>query len=154
MKHIKNMVSEFTNLDSKVKKLFTDFFFHENPLLMVNEAKWQPNIDIYETSNGLIIKMELAGARQKDIDITYDKNSLIIKGERHDYSVPDRVQCRQIEINYGEFERKIFIEENLDYTIDSDNIRATYKNGMLFIFVPYIKKIQSNKSIKIKIDEE
>jgi len=148
------MISEFTNLDSNVKKLFTDFFFHENPLLMVNETDWQPNTDIYETSNGLIVKIELAGVHQKDIDITYNKNSLTIKGKRHDYSVPDRVQCRQIEINYGEFERKIFIENGLDYTIDSDNIKATYKNGMLFIFVPYKKIIKSNKSMKIEIDEE
>lgn len=154
MKHIKSLLTEFNRLDSEVRKIFADFFFNENPLLMITETHWRPNTDVYETSKGIIVKMEIAGVKQNDIDITYENGKLIVRGRRPDYSVPDRVQCKQIEINYGEFERVITFERSIDRSIDTDNIKATYKEGMLFIFIPFLKKITPEQRIKIKIEEE
>ncbi len=154
MKHLKSLLTEFNRLDAEVRKIFADFFFNENPLLMITETHWRPNTDIYETSKGIIIKIEIAGVKQNDIDITYKNGKLIVKGRRPDYSVPDRVQCKQIEINYGEFERTITIERNFEKSIDIDNIKATYKDGMLFIFMPFLKRIVSEQKIKIEIEKE
>lgn len=151
MKHIKSFLLEFSKLDPDVRKIFSDFFIHENPLLMVTEIHWQPNTDIYETSKGIIIKMEIAGVKKEDIDITYKRNKIIVRGVRHDYSIPDRIQCKQIEINYGEFERIInFEHSSSDRTIDFENIKATYRDGMLFIFVPFLKIIKPEHKIKIE----
>jgi len=98
--------------------------------------------------------MEIAGVKQSDIDITYENGKLIVRGRRPDYSVPDRVQCKQIEINYGEFERVITLERSIDRSIDTDNIKATYKEGMLFIFVPFLKNVTPEQRIKIKVEGE
>lgn len=154
MRHPKSLLTEFNRLDIEVRKIFTDFFFNENPLLMITETHWRPNTDIYETSKGIIIKMEIAGVKQDDIDITYEMGKIIIRGRRPDYSVPDRVQCRQIEINYGEFERIISIESASEKAIDFENIKATYKEGMLFIFVPFLKVVRPERKIKINIGDE
>ncbi len=154
MRHIKSLLTEFNRLDSEVRKIFADFFFNENPLLMITETHWRPNTDVYETSKGIIIKMEIAGVKQSDIDITYENGKLIVRGRRPDYSVPDRVQCKQIEINYGEFERVITLERSIDRSIDTDNIKATYKEGMLFIFVPFLKNVTPEQRIKIKVEGE
>jgi len=154
MRHIKSLLTEFNRLDSEVRKIFADFFFNENPLLMITETHWRPNTDVYETSKGIIIKMEIAGVKQSDIDITYENGKLIVRGRRPDYSVPDRVQCKQIEINYGEFERVITLERNIDRSVDTDNIKATYKEGMLFIFVPFLKNVTPEQRIKIKVEGE
>ncbi len=154
MINYKYFFEEFSHLDADIKKIFYDFFTNENPLLMITETHWAPNTDIYETANGIIIKMEIAGVKQKDIEIIYDKNKIKIKGRRPDYSVPDRVSCKQMEINYGEFEKIISLDEYKDKYIDEDKIKATYKDGMLFIFIPYLKKVEEKKnSIKIKIEE-
>ncbi|MBN1898100.1 MAG: Hsp20/alpha crystallin family protein [Spirochaetes bacterium] len=154
MRPLKSLLTEFNNLDIEVRKLFADFFSHENPLLMVTETHWRPNTDIYETSRGTIIKIELSGVKQKDIDITYDRGKLIIRGRRSDYSIPDKVKCKQIEIHYGEFERIINIQKISEKAIDIDNIKATYKDGLLFILLPHLKEAAPEKELKIKIEGE
>ncbi len=148
-----NFFDNFSKLDSDIKKIFYDFFSNENPLLMITETHWKPNTDIYETSKGIVIKMEIAGVKQEDIEITYQDKKLYIKGRRPDYSIPERVACKQVEINYGEFEKIVSFEEYKDKYIDDDNIKATYKNGMLIVFVPYFTEVKKkSNSIKIKIE--
>lgn len=147
-----NYIMEFNKLDSDVKKIFYDFFTHENPFLLVAESHWKPNIDIYDTSKGVVVKVELAGVKQKDITIHFEDNKLKIRGHRSDYSIPDKVSCHQIEINYGDFERVI----NFDYAskrnyIDVDKIKATYKEGIMFIFLPFKGNIEKKENIKIEI---
>ncbi len=148
-----NFFEEFAQLDGDIKKIFYDFFSNENPLLMITETHWKPNTDIYETAKGIVIKMEIAGVNQKDIEVTYHDKKLNIKGRRPDYAIPERVSCKQVEINYGEFEKTISFEEYKDKYIDDENIKATYKNGMLIVFVPYLKNTKKiANSIKIKIE--
>jgi HSP20 family protein len=150
MRHLRNFLIEFSNLDSDIKKIFTDFFVNENPMLLSFETHWLPNTDIYETSKGIVIKMELAGVKKEDIDITYTKNKIIIKGIRHDYSIPEQIQCKQIEINYGKFERVILLKDYPDRAVNFNEIKATYKDGMLFIFVPFMKVVKPEYKIEIK----
>ncbi len=147
---LKLFLQELNNFDSDIKELFQEFLSHENPLLMVAETHWQPNVDIYETPKGIIVKVEIAGVKQKDLDISYYKNELIIKGKRPDYSIPDRIKCKRVEIPYGEFERHLHLDLPEDTEVDEENIKATLKDGMLFVFIPFFKKSVPYKKIEIE----
>jgi HSP20 family protein len=106
----------------------------EDPASM---AVWNPPVDIYETDNEVVVRVELPGMDQKDIDVRLDNNVLTIKGERKmDQHVKDEAYHR-VETIYGAFVRSF----TLPTTVDSDNVKAEYRNGILAITLP--KKEQS-----------
>jgi len=148
-----HFITEFDKLNKEIKKIFFDFYSNENPFLSVSETHWRPNVDIYSTYIGVIVKAELAGVKQKDVTILFQNNKITIKGIRHDYSVPEKVNCQQIEIPYGEFERTLNIHHPKDKIIDEEKIKATLKEGLLFIYIPFKDK-EKNKEIKILIEGE
>ena len=92
-------------------------------------AKWKPPLDIYELEDQIIIKLELAGVKRKEISIIQEGNRIRISGRR---KMEDREQIHtyhQMEINYGEFERVIVVSE----TVRIDEVKASYKDGFLII---------------------
>ena len=92
------------------------------------DMHWQPMTDIYETDDTLVIKMELAGVHKDDISIALDGDRLVVRGHRKDDSQKKR-NYRQMEINYGEFER-IF---SLPPGLDPGSVRAEFPMGFLRI---------------------
>jgi HSP20 family protein len=91
--------------------------------------KWKPPLDIYELQDEIIIKLELAGVKRKEISIVQEGNRIRISGRR---KMEDREQIHtyhQMEINYGEFERVIVVSE----TVRIEGVKASYKDGFLII---------------------
>lgn len=149
-----HFLSELNKLDPEVKQIFYDFFSNENPFLMTSETHWRPNIDIYSTEKGIIIKAELAGIKQENIKIIFENNKLRIKGIRHDHSIEEQVNCQQIEIPYGDFERIITLQPPVNKKIVEDDIHATYKDGFLLIYLPFSDKNLQEKRIEIQVKGE
>jgi HSP20 family protein len=92
-------------------------------------AKWKPPLDIYELEDQIIIKLELAGVKRKEINIIQEGNRIRISGKRN---MGDRGQIytyHQMEINYGEFERVIVISD----TVRIEEVKASYKDGFLVV---------------------
>lgn len=95
---------------------------------------WTPNTDVYETAEHLIVKMELAGIQREDLEITLQDRLLLVRGYREDPSRqrPNRCSFRQMEIDYGFFERRIVIPR----TVNGHRVRAVFHNGFLHIELP------------------
>jgi HSP20 family protein len=92
-------------------------------------GKWKPPLDIYELEDQIIIKLELAGVKRKEISIIQEGNRIRISGKR---KMEDREQIHtyhQMEINYGEFERVIVVSE----AVRIDEVKASYKDGFLIV---------------------
>ncbi len=136
----KDIFVHFKELDREMKNVFKDFLAKENPMLMLGEQHWAPNADIYETSKGIVVKMELAGVSSESIDVQCKVHNLIIRGKRVEHSTDDKVKCLQLEINYGDFYRSI----PLPPTLDQESASAKSKDGFLLVFIPFKKpnKIQ------------
>ena len=89
---------------------YQEVFLTSNKLvLMFSERAWQPPTDIYETDAEIIVKMEIAGVDPKSLDIKINGDQLNIKGTRADSETKSKRMFRQMEINYGQFERGIII---------------------------------------------
>ena len=65
---------------------------------------WQPNTDVYQTDNGLVVKVELAGMRSDNLELTVEGNRLRISGNRPDGCRAAKCSFLVMEINYGPFE--------------------------------------------------
>ena len=97
-------------------------------------SAWTPNTDVYETPDHLVVKMELAGINREDLEITLNDRLLLVRGHRKDPCRQRQHRCsfRQMEIDYGYFERRIVIPRS----VDGGHVRATFLNGFLHIELP------------------
>src|SRR5690349_8207864 len=75
---------------------------------------WTPNTDVYENDESLIVRIELAGINKEDLDITLNDRLLLVRGHRPDPCRRGRCSFRQMEIDYGYFERRILIPRSVD----------------------------------------
>ena len=97
-----------------------------------SETHWVPNTDVYVTDDGLVIKVELAGMRREDLELTIEGNRLRISGQRSDGCRAPKCKFLVMEINYGHFESVIELPPGYDLT----QAKAAYQNGFLRIDVP------------------
>jgi HSP20 family protein len=106
-----------------------------------SEAHWVPNTDVYVNDDGLVIKVELAGMRREDLELTIEENRLRISGHRPDGCRAPKCKFLVMEINYGFFESVIELPEGYDLT----QAKAAYQNGFLRIDVPVISRHAAKK---------
>src|SRR5262249_42901657 len=96
------------------------------------KAHWVPNTDVYVTDDGMVIKVELAGMRSENLEITVEGNQLRIAGQRPDGCRAPKCTFLVMEINYGPFESVLELPPGYDL----GQAKAAYLNGFLRIDVP------------------
>jgi len=133
--------------EEKIKNLCDNFFSTQRPLFSLSQKIWNPPTDVYETKDEIIIKMEIAGVRKADIEITAENNRLMVRGNRNDPIHIGKENYHIMEIHYGHFERIFGLPKNLDHT----KINAVYKDGFLNVSIPKIKSIP--REIVINVSE-
>jgi HSP20 family protein len=106
---------------------------------------WIPAVDIYETSDGLVLKAELPGVNPDDVEIRVEDNTLYLKGERKFAKEVKEENLHRIERSYGTFTRSFVLPS----TIDSDKVKAEYANGVLTLTM---SKREEAKPRTIRID--
>lgn len=92
---------------------------------------WRPPTDVYETTDRLIILIEIAGVSEDDLSVTLFSDLLVVEGVRNQpvFFQSSMTACHQLGIKYGEFRSEIYVP----VTVDHDNVKAEYKNGLLTI---------------------
>ena len=124
---------EMPTLQNRFNHLFNDPFFRAGQ--MDDDAGmglWNPAVDLYEKDGHFMIKAELPGVDKKDIKIDLQDRLLTLSGERtFDNEVEEENYYRR-ERSYGKFQRAF----TLPADVDSDKIKAEFKDGVLQIEVP------------------
>ncbi|MCC6443944.1 MAG: Hsp20/alpha crystallin family protein [Armatimonadetes bacterium] len=118
----------------------------------VQDRLWEPLVDVHETAEALIVKVEIAGVSPHNMQITLDSDdNLIIRGVRleEDQECSRRKRCHQLEIYFGPFQRVIRISDKV--RIDRDGIQAQYRDGFLTVTLPKITRPEP-ASTEIRVD--
>jgi HSP20 family protein len=113
-----------------------------------HDAHWAPNIDVYCTDSGLVIKVELAGMQRENLELTVEGNKLRISGQRPDGCRSPQCKFLVMEINYGAFESLIEVPEGCDLSLG----KAVYQNGFLRVDVPFVSTPASPRTIMVSDD--
>lgn len=113
------------------------------------ESFWVPNTDVYLAEGGLVIKVELAGMKKEDLELTIEGNRLKISGHRPDGCRAAKCQFLVMEINYGAFESMI----ELPAGYDLNGAKASYQNGFLRIDVPESKSSPAKVVVPVASNE-
>ena len=109
--------------------------------------EWFPALDISETKNDIVVKTEIPGLDQKDIDISLSDGVLTIKGEKKQEKESEKENYHLVERSYGTFIRSV----RLPQEVQSNKINASYKNGVLKVTLPKSAETKK-KEIKIKVE--
>ena len=107
----------------------------------VTSSVWSPPTDVYETENDYVVRAEIAGLEETDIEISFENGILVISGTRSD--LPERRAYHQMEIHFGKFSTAIGVPG----PVNLDNATAEYKDGFLIVRMP------KTKPTDIKIEE-
>lgn len=107
-------------------------------------ADWSPRASVFERDDALIARFELPGLERKDVDVRVEGQSLVVEGERPD-DRPDR-DAAQSAWGYGPFRKEI----ELPYPVDSGDVKARFRNGMLEVTVPQPSREDRRRRIKIE----
>ena len=120
------------SVNSRINRLFDDFFTDSNRLLANPAKSWSPEVDIYEEGGNVIIKADLPGIEKEDISIRTEDGILTLKGERKAEEESEKKNIYRRERFSGYFERAF----RLSPKTDVDHIEAEFKNGVLHITIP------------------
>ena len=132
-------------LQNRMNSLFQDFSRNgENE--QTTAASFVPPVDIYEDEHKLVLKLEIPGIRQEDLDVRMENNTLSVKGERSFQSEGKEENFHRVERRYGSFYRAFTVPT----TIDPEGIKADYDAGVLRLELH--KKPESKpKQIKVNV---
>ena len=100
-----------------------------------------PAVNISEDDKIITVEAELPGMESKDIDISLQNNMLVLQGEKKFEDEQNQGNYQRIERSYGSFYRTI----PLSSTVDEDNVKADFKNGILTVTLPKQEKAQGKK---------
>jgi HSP20 family protein len=117
---------------------------HEHQGLFAGE--WAPAVDVIEDDDKVVVKAELPGLTDKDVDISVVDNTLTIKGEKKQEEEKKEKGYHRLERSYGMFQRSIM----LPASVTSEKAKASFKNGVLEIELPKQEEAKP-KQIKVKV---
>ena len=133
------------SLQEQIGRLFNEAF--ERSSDESSMTTWTPAVDIYETEHELVVKADLPDIKPEELDIRVENNILTIRGERKFEKKVNENNYLRVERSYGSFSRSF----SLANTVNSDAIKAEYKNGVLTLTIP---KREEAKPKQIKVNVE
>jgi HSP20 family protein len=130
---------EVASLQNRRNSLFQDF----SPSLgaqneSLTTAGFVPPVDVYEDEHKIVLKLEVPGIKQEDLDVRLENNTLTVRGERKFEKEEKEDNFHRIERRYGAFSRAF----TLPTSVDSENVKAEYDSGVL--------KLELNKRAEAK----
>jgi HSP20 family protein len=140
---------DMVSIQDEMNRLFDDFFGGV-PSRFVGDwssSEWTPSVDISETKDEIVVRAEVPGMKKDDIKITLQDNVLTLTGERKQEKKEKETNYYRMERAYGSFVRSF----NLPTVVQADQIKASYKDGILSITLPKAEEVKP-KQIPIEIN--
>jgi len=133
---------EMMSLREAMDRLFDDAFTRP---LSVSGVSTSPAIDMYQTSDEVVVKAALPGLKAEDVDITVTGETLTLRGEFKQETEQKDANYHIHEQRSGSFQRSILLPTD----VKADKSKADFENGVLTITMPIAEEVKP-KSITIK----
>ncbi len=135
-------VRELQTIQSEMNRLFNTFF--EAPAAGVSTRRWIPAMDLVETDDDFVLRTDLPGLSEKDVNIELEDNVLTISGERKAEHEERKEGYYRVERSSGTFSRSLTLPEG----VDPERITASFDRGVLEVRIP---KPEERKPRKVAI---
>jgi HSP20 family protein len=106
-----------------------------------------PAVDLFEEKDDIVVKAELPGIEKEQIEVNVTDHHLTIKGEKKKEEEIKEKDYYRCERSYGSFLRTL----ELPREVKADNVKATFKNGVLEVRLPKTEEAKAKES-KVKVE--
>lgn len=137
---------DFDNSTADAERSFEDLFHSMKPLFTLSNQVFHPAVDVYETPDQVIVRIEIAGVEKSDFTVELSHTALRIRGVRKELTRKADAAYRLAEIQYGPFERVL----RLPAAVDPEVASTVYKNGFLEL---HLAKSAKPKVYKIEVTD-
>jgi HSP20 family protein len=130
-----------------LNSIFQDFAVPANgPGESLAAGGFVPAVDIYEDTQKVVVKVEVPGIKQEDLDVRLENQTLTVRGERKFESEEKEENFHRIERRFGSFVRSFTVPQ----TVDTESVAASYDAGVLSITLN--KKAEAKpRQVKIEV---
>src|SRR6267154_3657953 len=137
---------DLTAIQERMNRLFQETLSRSRGQEPIDGGLWAPAVDIYETTESIVLRADLPGLEQSEIELRIDDNTLTLKGERKPPANMRPEEAHRSERPHGPFLRSFSLPGN----VDQSGVYATHKNGVLEVTLP--KKADSRgKAIRVEV---
>ena len=134
---------------NRINRLSREAYGPEVPEEALTTTSFAPPVDIYEDEHNVVLKLEVPGIDEKDIDVRIDNHTLTVHGERKIEKEEKEENFRRVERQYGSFTRSF----TLPSSVDPGQVSADYNKGVLKITLA--KRAEARpKQIKVNVGGE
>lgn len=109
--------------------------------LPTEEKDWAPALEVLEKEDRFVVRAELPGIQEKDIEVSVKDGTLTLKGEKKTEHEVKEEDYRWTERSYGSFYRTVTLPSN----VEAEKIAATYEDGVLEIDLPKVAEVKPKK---------
>jgi HSP20 family protein len=142
----RSAVNDVAVLQNRLNSIFSDFARPDTTQETTLAAgNFVPAVDVYEDEHKLLLKLEVPGIQQEDIDVRLEGQTLTVKGERRFASEEKEENFHRIERRFGTFVRSF----TLPLTVDTGSVAAKSDAGVLTI---QLAKKEAAKPRQVKIE--
>lgn len=117
------------SFEDEFQKAVDEVFHLVRPAFKNYKCTWQPNIDVYESIEEIIVLADVAGLNKEDLNIEVDRKKIKIAGSRKAIQLLHNARYCQAEIPHGYFERNVV----LPALVDVQSAVASYADGILVV---------------------
>jgi HSP20 family protein len=127
-------VAELNTIQNEMNRLFNTFFEQPNQTGRGNgpTRRWLPPMDLVETADHYILRADLPGLSDGDVNVQLEDNVLTVSGERKAEHDQQQEGYYRLERAFGEFSRSLTLPEG----VDPDGVQAHFDRGVLEIRIP------------------
>jgi HSP20 family protein len=122
---------EVDTLQTEMNRVF-DAFFGNRPGNGGTARRWVPAMDLVEDKNDLVLRADLPGLSEDDVDIEVKDGVLTISGERKTEEKKEEEGYYRVERAFGRFSRSLTLPDG----IDPEQVKAKFDNGVLEVRIP------------------
>jgi HSP20 family protein len=137
-------VRELNTIQNEMNRLFNTFFEAPPGNSGTTQRRWIPAMDLVETDDDLVLRADLPGLSEKDVNIEVEDSVLTISGERKAEHEERKEGYYRVERASGSFTRSLTLPDG----VDPDRVRASFDRGVLEVRIP---KPEQRKPRKVTI---
>ena len=139
-------VRELNTIQSEMNRLFNTYFEAPSQTNAASAARrWIPAMDLVETGDEFVLRADLPGLHESDVNIELEDSVLTISGERKAEHEERKEGFYRVERSSGSFSRSLTLPEG----VDPDAVHASFDRGVLEVRIP---KPEQRKPRKVAIN--
>ncbi len=137
-------VRELSSIQNEMNRLFNTFFDTPSPSNGASVRRWIPAMDLVETTDEFVLRADLPGVSENDVNIELEDNVLTISGERRSEHEERKEGYYRVERAHGSFSRSLTLPEG----VNAEAVTASFDKGVLEVRIP---KPEERKPRKVAI---